>query len=119
MVYMIVWMDGIVVKVWDNGRIINKIVYFCVGLKQNGLKEVFGMWVGKLESFFFWIGVLIDLKVCGVQDILIIYVDNLNGFMDIICIVFFSYLFKFVWYIRLEIFVNMLFIRIRKSLWQI
>ena len=41
---MIVRMDGIVVKVRDNGRIINKTVYLCVGLKQNGLKEVLGMW---------------------------------------------------------------------------
>ena len=43
-IYLIVWMDGIVFKVRDNGKIINKTVYLCVGLKQNGLKEVFGMW---------------------------------------------------------------------------
>lgn len=42
--YLIVWMDGIVFKVRDNGKIINKTVYLCVGLKQNGLKEVLGMW---------------------------------------------------------------------------
>ena len=45
-VYLIVWMDGIVFKVRDNGKIINKTVYLCVGLKQNGLKEVLGMWAG-------------------------------------------------------------------------
>lgn len=49
-VYLIVWMDGIVFKVRDNGKIITKTVYLCVGLKQNGLKEVLGMWVGKSES---------------------------------------------------------------------
>ena len=43
-VYLIVWMDGIVFKVRDNGKIINKTVYLCVGLKQNGLKELLGMW---------------------------------------------------------------------------
>ncbi len=53
-VYLIVWMDGIVFKVRDNGKIINKTVYLCVGLKQNGLKEVLGMWVGKSESSSFW-----------------------------------------------------------------
>ena len=52
-VYLIVWMDGIVFKVRDNGKIINKTVYLCVGLKQNGLKEVLGMWVGKIGKFFF------------------------------------------------------------------
>ncbi len=88
---MIVRMDGIVVKVRDNGRIINKTVYLCVGLKQNGLKEVLGMWVGKSESSSFRIGVLTDLKARGVQDILITYADNLNGFTDTIRTVFPSY----------------------------
>ena len=32
-IYLIVWMDGIVFKVRDNGKIINKTVYLCVGLK--------------------------------------------------------------------------------------
>ena len=85
---MIVRMDGIVVKVRDNGRIINKTVYLCVGLKQNGLKEVLGMWVGKSESSSFRIGVLTDLKARGVQDILITYADNLNGFTDTIRSIF-------------------------------
>ena len=87
-VYLIAWMDGIVFKVRDNGKIINKTVYLCVGLKQNGLKEVLGMWVGKSESSSFWMGVLTDLKVRGVQDILITCTDNLNGFTDTICTVF-------------------------------
>ena len=30
-VYLIVWMDGIIFKVRDNGKIINKTVYLCVG----------------------------------------------------------------------------------------
>ena len=85
---MIVRMDGIVVKVRDNGKIINKTVYLCVGLKQNGLKEVLGMWVGKSESSSFWMGVLTDLKARGVQDILITCTDNLNGFTDTIRTVF-------------------------------
>ena len=93
---MIVRMDGIVVKVRDNGRIINKTVYLCVGLKQNGLKEVLGMWVGKSESSSFRIGVLTDLKARGVQDILITYADNLNGFTDTIRTVFPSYSLKSV-----------------------
>ena len=41
-VYLIARMDRIVFKVRDNGKIINKTVYLCVGLKQNGLKEVLG-----------------------------------------------------------------------------
>ena len=44
--YMIVWMDGIVFKVRENGKVINKTVYLCVGLNKEGLKEVLGMWKG-------------------------------------------------------------------------
>ena len=87
-VYLIVWMDGIVFKVRDNGKIINKTVYLCVGLKRNGLKEVLGMWVGKNESSSFWMGVLTDIKARGVQDILITCTDNLNGFTETIRSVF-------------------------------
>ena len=36
--YMIVWMDGIVFKVRENGKVINKTVYLCVGLNKEGLK---------------------------------------------------------------------------------
>lgn len=87
-VYLIVWMDGIVFKVRDNEKNINKTVYLCVGLKQKGLKEVLGMWVGKSESSSFWMGVLTVLKARGVQDILITCTDNLNGFTDTIHAVF-------------------------------
>ena len=37
---MIVWMDDIVFKVRENGKVINKTVYLCVGLNKEGLKEV-------------------------------------------------------------------------------
>ena len=86
--YMIVWMDGIVFKVRENGKVINKTVYLCVGLNKDGLKEVLGMWVGKAESASFWMGVLTDLRARGVEDILITVTDNLNGFTDTIKSVF-------------------------------
>jgi len=86
--YLIVWMDGIVFKVRENGKVINKTVYLCVGLNKEGLKEVLGLWVGKTESASFWLGVLTDLKARGVEDILITVTDNLNGFTDTIKNVF-------------------------------
>jgi transposase-like protein len=76
--YLIVWMDGIVFKVRDGGKVINKTVYLCVGLSKTGYKEVLGMWLGKAESSSFWMSVLTDLKARGVEDILITCTDNLN-----------------------------------------
>nr|WP_320060108.1 IS256 family transposase [uncultured Bacteroides sp.] len=86
--YMIVWMDGIVFKVRESGKVINKTVYLCVGLNNRGYKEVLGMWIGKTESSSFWMSVLTDLKARGVEDILITVTDNLNGFTETIRAVF-------------------------------
>ena len=86
--YLIVWMDGIMFKVRDGGKVINKTVYICIGLNKTGKKEVLGLWVGKAESAAFWMSVLTDLKARGVEDILITCTDNLNGFTDTIRSVF-------------------------------
>ncbi len=87
-VYLIVWMDGIVFKVRENSKVVNKTVYIAVGLRTDGLKEVLGMWLGKNETSAYWLGVLTDLKSRGLQDILITATDNLNGFTTTIRTVF-------------------------------
>ena len=87
-VYLIVWMDGIVFKVRENSKVINKTVYIAVGLRRDGKKEVLGLWLGKNESSSYWMSVLTDMKARGLQDILITATDNLNGFTDTIRNVF-------------------------------
>jgi len=83
-VYLTVWMDGIVLKVKQNGKYINKCIYLVIGLKRDGLKEVLGMWMAETESASFWMNVLTDLKARGLEDILIACTDNLKGFTDAI-----------------------------------
>ena len=87
-IYLIVWMDGIVFKVRENSKVINKTIYIAVGLKRDGKKEVLGLWLGKNESAAFWMGVLTDMKARGVEDLFITATDNLNGFTDAIKSVF-------------------------------
>jgi len=82
--YLVVWMDAIVFKVRENSRVVNKAIYIAIGLKQDGKKEVLGMWLGKNESAAFWMSVLTDMRTRGVNDILITVTDNLNGFTDTI-----------------------------------
>lgn len=81
-VYFIVWLDGIVFKVRQNGKVVNKTIYLAVGMNREGHKEVIGMWLGESESASFWVGALTDLKARGVEDILITCTDNLNGFTN-------------------------------------
>ena len=83
-VYFTVWMDGIVLKVKQNGKYINKCIFIVIGLKNDGLKEVLGMWIAENESAAFWLTVLTDLKARGVEDILIACTDNLTGFTQAI-----------------------------------
>jgi len=87
-VYLIVWMDGIVFKVRENSKVVNKTIYITVGLKTDGKKKVLGLWLGRNKSASFWMSVLTDLRARGVQDMLITATDNLNGFTDTIKNVF-------------------------------
>lgn len=87
-VYFAVWMDGIVIKIREDSKVINKCVYIVIGLKPDGMKEVLGFWIEKTESAAFWMSVLTDLKARGVEDILIACTDNLKGFTQAIAAVF-------------------------------
>ncbi|AKS91332.1 transposase, Mutator family protein [Yersinia pestis 8787] len=82
--YPIVYMDCIVVKVRQNGSVINKAVFLALGINTEGQKELLGMWLGKNEGAKFWLSVLTELKNRGLQDILIACVDGLKGFPDAI-----------------------------------
>ncbi len=86
--YLIVWMDGIVFKVRENSKVVNKTIYIAVGLRTDGKKEVLGLWLGKNESSAFWMSVLTDIKARGTEEILITATDNLNGFTDTIKTIF-------------------------------
>lgn len=87
-VYFTCWMDGIQFKIRHNGKVINKCIYLVIGLKNDGLKDILGMWINETESASFWLSVLTDLKARGVEDILIACTDNLTGFTKAIAEVF-------------------------------
>lgn len=82
--YPIVYMDCIVVKVRQNGRVINKAVFLALGINTEGQKELLGMWLAENEGAKFWLSVLTELKNRGLQDILIACVDGLKSFPDAI-----------------------------------
>ncbi|ECQ7478717.1 IS256 family transposase [Salmonella enterica] len=82
--YPIVYMDCIVVKVHQNGRVINKADFLALGINTEGQKELLGIWLAENEGAKFWLSVLTELKNRGLQDILIACVDGLKGFPDAI-----------------------------------
>lgn len=86
--YLIVWLDGIRLKVRHQGKIINKSVYLIIGLNTSGKREVISMWINETESASFWMTVLDDLKSRGVKDIFIACSDNLKGLTQAIKAIF-------------------------------
>ncbi len=63
--YPIVYMDCIVVKVRQNGSVINKAVFLALGINTEGQKELLGMWLAENEGAKFWLSVLTELKIEG------------------------------------------------------
>jgi putative transposase len=79
-VYPIVYLDCLVVKVRDSGKVINKSLYFALGVNLEGYKELLGMWISPNEGAKFWLSVLTEIQNRGVKDIFIACVDGLTGF---------------------------------------
>ncbi len=86
--YPIVFFDALVLKVRDEGRILNKAAYLAIGIGMDGLKEVLGIWIEKNEGAKFWLGVFTELKNRGLTDVLIACVDGLKGLPEAIETVF-------------------------------
>ncbi len=86
--YPILYLDALVVKVKDQGRVSNKALYLAIGINCSGLKEVLGMWASETEGAKFWLGVITELKNRGVKDLFIACVDGLKGFPEAIETVF-------------------------------
>lgn len=82
--YPIIYLDGVVFYVNQDGHIVNKTAYLVYSINIDGKKEILGIWIGESESAKFWMTVISDLRNRGVQDILIACVDGLKGFKEAI-----------------------------------
>jgi putative transposase len=86
--YPIVYFDAIVVKVRQDGRVVNKAIHLALAVNLSGSKELLGMWMTQNESAKFWLAILTELQNRGVKDIFVACVDGLTGFADAIEAVF-------------------------------
>jgi putative transposase len=82
--YPILWMDALVVKIRDQGRVTNHHAYLAIGINDLGIKDVLGLWITQGEGAKQWLGILTELKNRGVEDVLVCCVDGLKGFPDAI-----------------------------------
>jgi len=78
-VYLVVYVDALVVKIRDKAGVRNKSVYLAVGVRVDGTKDVLGMWIQPTEGAKFWLTILTELRQRGVEDILVLCADGLTG----------------------------------------
>ena len=81
--YPILWMDALVLKIRDQGRVQNH-AYLAIGINDLGVKDVLGLWITKGEGAKQWLAILTELKNRGIEDVLVCCVDGLKGFPDAI-----------------------------------
>jgi putative transposase len=87
-VYPIVYVDGLRLKIKDNGLVVAKTAYLVIGVDGEGRKQALGAWIADSEGAKFWQKVLTDLRNRGLRDILIACCDGLTGLPDAIRSVF-------------------------------
>lgn len=79
-VYPVVFLDCVVLKIRQDGRIVRKALYLALGINTAGEKELLGLWLSQTEGAAFWLSVLTELQNRGVEEIFIACVDGLTGF---------------------------------------
>jgi putative transposase len=86
--YPIVYLDALMVKMRQDGRVENRAVYTAIGINVEGQKSVLGLWVSGNEGAKYWMGVLTNMKNRGMKDAFVICTDGLKGFPEAIEAVF-------------------------------
>jgi len=81
-VYLIAYLDALVIKVRDKSGVQNKSVYIVVGVRPDGSKDVLGFWLQASEGAKFWLTILTELRQRGVEDILVLCADGLTGMAE-------------------------------------
>ncbi|NJM46979.1 MAG: IS256 family transposase, partial [Alkalinema sp. RU_4_3] len=61
-IYPIVYLDALVVKIRQDGKVINKAIHLALGVNLAGQKELLGIWITQNESSKFWLSVMTDLQ---------------------------------------------------------
>ena len=86
--YPILYLDALMVKMRQDGKVENRAVYTAIGVDLEGKKSVLGLWTSSNEGARYWLGVLTGLKNRGVKDVLIVCTDGLKGFPEAVEAVF-------------------------------
>lgn len=86
--YKYLWLDALVLKCRENGRIVNAAALVAVGVNEEGRREVLGMDVITVEDGAGWLAFLRSLKARGLKGVELVVSDAHQGLKDAISSVF-------------------------------
>lgn len=76
--YSVIYLDGLYVKL-KRGTVSGEVVYFAMGIDEEGHRQILGFYIGGQESSNGWREVLKDLYKRGATDVLLGVFDGLTG----------------------------------------
>ena len=77
--YPVLYIDALVAKVRDGAAVRNKALNIAVGIDTEGAKHVLGIWVAAAEGAKAWAQALAQLRNRGLEQVLYVCCDGLNG----------------------------------------
>ena len=86
--YSVVFIDGLRVKIRQDGGVRNKAVYLALGMLPDGSRDILGIWIENTEGAKFWLKVFNDMKTRGCNDVLIAVTDGLKGMGEALGVVY-------------------------------
>lgn len=76
--YSVLYLDGMYIKL-RRDTVGSEVIYFVLGVTEEGYREILGFYVGGQESSLGWHDMLLDLYNRGVREVLLGVFDGLPG----------------------------------------
>ena len=85
--YAFVWLDALVVKVREHGRVVNTAALVATGVNADGHREILGLDVGAAEDGAAWTAFLRSLVARGLGGVKLVVSDAHQGLKDAVAAV--------------------------------
>ena len=85
--YVFVWLDALVVKVREAGRVVNTAALVATGVNAAGHREILGLELGAAEDGAAWTGFLRGLVARGLSGVKLVISDAHQGLKDAVAAV--------------------------------
>jgi len=86
--YPVIFIDGMFFKLNENRSIQKRSLYLMIGINEEGMEEVLGMWLDTNENAKGWLDILNDIHNRGVERICFVCADGLPGLEKAVSAVF-------------------------------